>query len=98
MNAVHCWDVMCGAGSLLPQWGLCFPNGMKLSELEDLNYFGILILIGVLTLILIWGRTPMRMVVGFSCLIACRNMGVNLKFHVSNTFLCLQAFGNVGGG
>ena len=40
----------------------------------------------------------MRMVVGFSCLIACKNMGVNLKFHVSNTFLCLHAFGNVGGG
>ena len=39
MNAVRCWDVMCGAGSLLPQWGLCLPNGMKLSELEDLNYF-----------------------------------------------------------
>ena len=38
----------------------------------------------------------MRMVVGFSCLSACRNMGVNLKFHVSNTFLCLHAFGNVG--
>ena len=36
--------------------------------------------------------------VGFSCLIACRNMGVNLKFHVSNTFLCLHAIGNVGGG
>ena len=58
----------------------------------------ILILIEVLTLILIWGRTPMRMVLGFSCLMACRNMGVNLKFHASNTFLCLQAFGNVGGG
>ena len=40
VNAVCCWDVMCGAGSLLPQWGFCFPNGMKLSELEDLNYFG----------------------------------------------------------
>ena len=26
-----------------------------------------------------------------------RNMDVNLKFHVSNTFLCLHAFGNVGG-
>ena len=24
-------------------------------------------------------------------------MGVNLKFHVSNTFLCLHAFGNMGG-
>ena len=78
--------------------GLCFPKGLKLSELEDLNYFGILILIQVLILILIWGWTPMRMVVGLSCLIACRNMGVNLKFHVSSIFLCLHAFGNVGGG
>ena len=34
-----------------------------------------------------------RTFVGFSCLIACRNLGVNLKFHVSNTFLCLHAFG-----
>ena len=31
-------------------------------------------------------------------LIACENMGVNLNFHVSNTFLCLHAFGNMGGG
>ena len=35
--------------------------------------------------------------VGFLCLIACRNMGVNLKFHVSTIFLCLHGFGNVGG-
>ena len=35
--------------------------------------------------------------VGFSCFIAYEDMGVNLKFHVSNTFLCLHAFGNVGG-
>ena len=35
--------------------------------------------------------------VGFSCLIACRNMCVSPKFHVSNSFLCLHAFGNVGG-
>ena len=39
---------------------------------------------------------PSRTFVGFSCLIACGNMGVNLKFHVSHTFLCLHAFGNVG--
>ena len=26
------------------------------------------------------------------------NMGGNLNFHVSNTFLCLHAFGNMGGG
>ena len=40
----------------------------------------------------------MRTFVGFSCLIACRNMGVNLKIHASNAFLSLHAFGNVGGG
>ena len=28
------------------------------------------------------------------CFIACEHMGVNLKFHVTNTFL----FGNMGGG
>ena len=26
------------------------------------------------------------------------NLGMNLKIHVSNTFLCFNAFGNVGGG
>ena len=36
--------------------------------------------------------------VSFSCFIACENMGVNLNFYVSNTFLCLHAFGNMGGG
>ena len=30
--------------------------------------------------------------------IAFENMGVNLKFHVTNAFLCFIAFGNVGGG
>ena len=32
------------------------------------------------------------------CFIACENMGVNLNFHVSIAFLCLHAFGNMGGG
>ena len=41
---------------------------------------------------------PSRTFVGFSCFIACENMGVNLKFHVSIAFLCLHAFGNMGGG
>ena len=31
-------------------------------------------------------------------MLACENMGVNLNFHVSNTFLCLHAFGNMDGG
>ena len=35
---------------------------------------------------------------GFSCFIACANMGVNLRFHVPNTFLCLHIFGNAGRG
>ena len=34
----------------------------------------------------------------FSCLIACGNLGMNLKIHVSNTLLCFNTFGNVGGG
>ena len=34
----------------------------------------------------------------FSCFTACENIGVNLKFHVTNTFLYLHAFGNVVGG
>ena len=37
------------------------------------------------------------MFVGFSCFIACENMGMNLNFHVSNTFMRLHAFGNMGG-
>ena len=41
---------------------------------------------------------PSRTFVGFSCFIACENMGVNLNFHVSIAFLCLHAFGNMGGG
>ena len=32
------------------------------------------------------------MVVGFSCIIAFSNMGVKLKFHVSNTLLCSHVF------
>ena len=36
--------------------------------------------------------------VGFSCFIACENMGGNLNIRVSNTFLCLHAFGNMSGG
>ena len=35
---------------------------------------------------------------GARCFIACENIGGNLNFHVSNTFLCLHAFGNMGGG
>ena len=41
---------------------------------------------------------PSRILVGFSCFIACENMGVNLKFHLTNTLLCLHVFGNGGGG
>ena len=41
---------------------------------------------------------PSRTFVGFSCFIACESMGVNLNFHVSIAFLCLHAFGNMGGG
>ena len=41
---------------------------------------------------------PEPEVVGFSCFIACENMGVNLKFHVTNIFLHLHAFENLGGG
>ena len=41
--------------------------------------------------------TPSRTLIGFSCFIAYENMGVDLKFHVSNIFFCLHAFGNVGG-
>ena len=43
-------------------------------------------------------RVSKETFVGFSCLIACRNLGMNLKIHVSNAFLCFNAFGNVGGG
>ena len=68
--------------------GLCFPKGMKLSELEDLNYFG---------------HSDSDSSFDSDSLLGADtdedgNMGVNLKFHVSNTFLCLHAFGNLGGG
>ena len=42
--------------------------------------------------------SKIRNFLGFSCLTACRNLGMNLNIHVSNFFLCFNAIGNVGGG
>ena len=39
--------------------------------------------------ILSQGGFPSRTFVGFSCFIACENMGVNLKFQVTNTCVCM---------
>ena len=34
VNAVCCWDVMCGAGSLLPQWVFASPMGRSCQSLS----------------------------------------------------------------
>ena len=34
-------------------------------------------------------------IIGFSCLNACKNIGVNLKFHVSNTFCTNSHMGRI---